>query len=67
MDSLLAVVYRITFLLAFGVAALAVAEGVIQLFGHSIMHGTYSAGRLFEFAGILMAFVIGLLLAELEV
>jgi hypothetical protein len=66
MDKLLTVVYRLTFLLAFAVAALAVAEGVVQLFGQSIMRGAYSAGRLFELSGILMTFVIALLLRDIR-
>jgi len=65
-DKVLAVIYRIMFLLAFGIAALAVAEGVVQLFGQSITRGAYSAGRLFELSGILAAFVIALLLRDIR-
>jgi len=66
MDKILALIYRIGFVMAFAVAALAVAEGFAQLLGHTIMQGTYGAGRLFELSGILMIFVIALLLRDIR-
>jgi ABC-type proline/glycine betaine transport system permease subunit len=66
MDKILALIYRIGFVMAFAVAALAVAEGFVQLLGHTITQGTYGAGRLFELSGILMIFVIALLLRDIR-
>ena len=66
MEKTLALVYRLAFVTALAVAALAVAEGVAQLLGHTITHGTYSAGRLFELSGILMVFVIAFLLRDIR-
>jgi len=66
MGKLLTVIYRFVFILAFAVAGLAVMEGVVQLFGQSIMRGAYSAGRLFELSGILVAFAIALLLRDIR-
>ena len=66
MDKILAVIYRIGFVVALAVAALAVAEGFAQLLGQTITQGTYSAGRLFELSGILMIFVIALLLRDIR-
>ena len=66
MGNLLTVIYRFVFILAFGVAALAVAEGIVQLFGQTITHGAYSAGRLFELSGILATFAIALLLRDIR-
>ena len=66
MGKLLTVIYRFVFILAFAVAGLAVMEGVVQLFGQSIMRGTYGAGRLFELSGILATFAIALLLRDIR-
>ncbi len=53
-------IYRAAFTAGAFLALLAVAEGVAQLFGHSLVRGDYGAGRLLEFAAILMTFVIAL-------
>ena len=66
MDKILSLIYRLAFITALAVAALAVAEGVAQLLGQTITHGTYSAGRLLELSGILMVFVIALLLRDIR-
>ena len=66
MDKLLVNLYRLTFATAFLLVTQAVVEGVVQLFGYSLLRGTYTAGRLMEFGGILMVFVIALLLRNIR-
>ena len=66
MEKILALIYRVAFVMALAVAALGVAEGFAQLMGQTITHGAYSAGRLFELSGILMVFVIAFLLRDIR-
>jgi predicted Kef-type K+ transport protein len=54
--------YRALFALAILLAALAVAEGVLQILGMSLTRGAYTPGRLLEFSAMVMTFVIALLL-----
>ena len=49
---------------ALGLAGLAAIELLLQYSGSSLIGRTYSAGRLFEFAGIAMIFAIGLQMRE---
>ncbi len=51
---------------AFALAAIAVFEYVVQLFGYTLLRGTYKPGRLVEFAAILLIFVIALLLRSVR-
>jgi len=48
------------FFAALGLAGLGVAELLLQYAGYSLIGRIYSAGRLFEFAGIAMVFAIGI-------
>ena len=57
---------RLGFFGAFFVAALAVLERVINEFGYTILRGSYAPGRLLEFAGILLIFVVALLLRQVR-
>jgi hypothetical protein len=49
---------------ALALAGLAAVELVLQHFGGSLIGRVYSAGRLFEFAGITMVLAIGIHLRE---
>ena len=51
---------------AFVLLALAVVEWVTNLAGYTLLRGVYSAGRLMEFAAILLIFVITLLLRQMR-
>ncbi len=51
---------------AFVLLALAVLEWVTNLAGYTLLRGVYSAGRLMEFAAILLIFVITLLLRQMR-
>ena len=66
MNRLLELARRVSFAGASVLAALAVAEGLVQLVGSTLTGGHYGAGRLLEFAGILMLFAIGLLLWDIH-
>ena len=58
MEKLLAVAERIAFAMGLLLALLGVAEGLAQLLGRSLVGHAYTAGRLLEFATMLMVFVI---------
>ena len=66
MDTLLSLAGRVMLLGALALAALAVAEGVVQLFGQSLTGSAYKAGRLLEFSAMVMVLAIGLLLREIR-
>jgi hypothetical protein len=59
MDKLFHYAYRVLFVLACLGAAVSVAEGVAELGGGSLVGGSYSAGRLLDFAAAAMVFAIG--------
>ena len=60
------VVCRIFFATAFLLFALSVLDKLLTLAGNNLLGGLYTAGRLFEFATLLMIFVIALLLREIR-
>ena len=57
---------RAVFILATLTMFLAFAEAFAQLFGHSLIAWTYSAGRLLELSAILLIFVIVQLLRQIR-
>lgn len=58
---------RLFFAAAFVLIGVAVAERVLNFAGYTLLGATgYPAGRLLEFAVVLMVFVIGLLLREIR-
>jgi len=59
MDKLFHYADRVLFVLACLGAAIAVAEGVAELGGGSLVGGGYSAGRMLDFAAATMVFAIG--------
>jgi len=65
-EKVINIIPRIFFILAFGLFALAILEGVLDLFKWTLSFLPYQAGRLFEFAGILLIFVIALLLRQIR-
>ena len=60
------IVSRVFFVGAFSLIVLAVAEQVANLFGYTLLRGTYSAGRLMELAATLLIVVIALLLRQVR-
>ena len=57
---------RFFFFGAFVLLLLAGLEKVVNLFGYTILRDTYRAGRLLEFATILLVFVIAILLRQIR-
>lgn len=66
LDSLISAFARIILVLATTTMLLAFAEGFANLFGTSLIARFYAAGRLLEFAAILLVFVIVQLLRQIR-
>lgn len=66
MDKVSSLTMRVLFIIAFGLLAISVSEALANAFGYTITRGSYSGGRLLEFAGILLMFVVALLLRQLR-
>ena len=59
-------VLRVFFTAAFALLALSVLELVVNFVGYTVLRGSYAPGRLIEFAGIFVVFVIALLLRQIR-
>ena len=66
MQQLTKIVCRILFVVAFSAAGLGVWEKLAQLFGYSILRGSYEPWRLLEFSAVTLLFVIALQLREIK-
>lgn len=66
LDKLASAVCRFFFAIAFLLLAAAVAERLANQTGYTILGGMYGAGRLLEFAGVSLLFVIALLLRQVR-
>lgn len=65
LDRLTSLACRAAFLGAFALLGLAILERGANLLGYTILGvGSYAPGRLIEFSGILLIFVIALLLRQ---
>lgn len=65
-DSHYSLISRLLFVVASVLFVLAVLDWVIGWFGYHLTWVPYEPGRLFEFAGILVIFVIALLLRQIR-
>jgi preprotein translocase subunit SecY len=65
-SKLTSVLSRVLFVGCFFVAALAVWERVLNVFGFTVIGGAYPPSRLLELAGVGVLFVIALQLRELK-
>ncbi len=65
-DKLSSVVSRIFFVCAFLLLFLAFLDKILGLFGWQLSQLPYEAGRLLEFAAILLIFVIALILRQMR-
>ena len=65
-NSLNSVLSRLFFLVAFAFLAVSAREKIVNVFGYTILRDTYTAGRLLEFATILLVFVIAILLRQMR-
>jgi lipopolysaccharide export LptBFGC system permease protein LptF len=66
LDKFLSAVSRCFFLVAFLLLVLASTERILNLFGYTVLRGTYSGGRILEFAAVLLIFVIAALLRQVR-
>ena len=67
MEKVLNGAMRMFFIIAFGLLAIAVSEVLANAFGYTItLRGTYTAGRLLEFATVCLVFVVTLLLRQIR-
>ena len=66
LDKLSSFISRLFFLAAFVLIVLAIAEGAVNFFGYTIVGEAYRAGRLLEFAAVLLIFVVALTLRQLR-
>ena len=65
-ESLASIFSRLFFLGAFVLFAIAVLEKVANVAGYTIIGQAYSPGRLFEFAAVMLLFVITLVLRDIR-
>jgi hypothetical protein len=66
MSQLTSYVNRIFFVAAFVIAGIAVWEKLANMLGYTVLRNLFLPGRLLEFAGIALLFVIALLLREIR-
>jgi hypothetical protein len=59
-------VSRLFFLGALVLLVIAGLESAANLFGYTILRGSYRGGRLLEFAAVLLIFVIAVLLKQIK-
>jgi hypothetical protein len=57
---------RVLFVAAFGLLAIAACEVLANVFGYTITRGSYTGGRLLEFAAVFLIFVVTLLLRQIR-
>ncbi|HEU4724715.1 MAG TPA: hypothetical protein VFU59_05380 [Candidatus Eisenbacteria bacterium] len=55
---------RVLFFAAFLLLAVAILERLVNYFGFTILGASYTPGRMLEFAGIMLLFVIALLMRQ---
>jgi hypothetical protein len=65
-DKVIHAVSRLLLLGALALVVLATLEGVANFLGYTITRGAYSGGRLLEFAGVLLTFVMVTILREVR-
>lgn len=55
---------RVLFFAAFLLLAVAILERLVNYFGFTILGASYTPGRMLEFAGIMLLFVIAILIRQ---
>lgn len=67
LEKMNSIVSRIFFFGSFLLLAIAVLEHAVNVFGYTILQATpYTAGRLLNFAGVSLMFVLALLLRQVR-
>jgi hypothetical protein len=57
---------RVFFFVAFLLLCVSVIEKIVNMTGYTLFRGYYTPGRLLEFAGIILLFVVALLLRTIR-
>jgi hypothetical protein len=65
-DKLTSFLNRVFFAAAFLLLAVAVLDRILTWFGYTILGSAYTAGRMLEFAAIMLLFVVALLLRQMR-
>ena len=65
-DKYISIASRFLFFGGFALVCLALMEGLVRIFGYTILRGAYTSGRMLEFAAIAGVFVIALLLRQVS-
>jgi len=63
-DKCTSMMSRVLFFASFLLLTIAVLERLVNYFGFTILGTSYTPGRMLEFAGIMLLFVIALLLRQ---
>jgi hypothetical protein len=66
LEKVISMISRTFFVLAFILLGLAVIERVANIYGYTVLAGTYPAGRLLDFSVVLLLFVLALQLREVR-
>ncbi len=66
MEQLMSWMNRVFFLVALALSGLAVLERIVNIQGYTLLRGAYTGGRLVEFAGVLLLYVIALELRQIK-
>ena len=66
LEKLSSLVSRLFFAAAFVFLVLAILERVLNAAGYTFLRAVYTPGRLVEFSGILLIFVVALLLRQVR-
>ena len=65
-DKLSSAISRVFFFTAMLLVLLAVIDRLLNWFGYTVLPGPYTPGRLLQYAGAFMIFVVALLLREVR-
>ena len=65
-DKLTSFLNRMFFFAAFLLLAIAIVDRLVSFFGYTILGSAYTAGRMLEFAAIMLLFVVALLLRQVR-
>ena len=62
----MSLISRAFFVVAFALLVVAILDWVMRLFGYTLAWLPYQPGRLLEFAGIMLIFVVAMLLRQIR-
>lgn len=65
-DKWVSMLSRVLFLASCLLLVIAVLERLVNYLGYTILGGTYTAGRMLEFAGTFLLFVIAIVLRQMR-